>query len=111
MKTNEIALIGFFKRERDLQHNIFLEVVWKLHQEVNRDDIGAGIGAVTLQGVSKQATNETLPCVVAYLDGKVVEDDGTFREKKWTRPKVEDFLKQFLPLSTQNNDVNDHDEF
>merc|ERR1712007_261711 len=54
LKTNEIAIIGFFKKEGDLQHKLFSEAVWKLHQDINRDDLGAGVAAVTLQSIAKK---------------------------------------------------------
>lgn len=97
-KSHEISIIGFFKRENDMHHKIFSQAIWQLHQDIDRDDIGAGVASVMLQGVAKKE-NAKVPSVVVYLDGKVVEDDGSFVSEKWTSKAVTEFLRQFLPMS------------
>lgn len=101
IKTHEVAIVGFFKRDSDLNHKIFSESIWQLHQDIDRDDIGAGVAAVTLQGVAKKAQVQ-VPSVVVYLDGKAVEQDGVFAEQKWKVKTLMEFLRQFLPLSDQD---------
>lgn len=98
VKQNEIAIMGFFKKEFDLPHRVFSEAIWKLHQDINRDDLGAGVSAVTVQTVAKKE-NAKVPSIVVYLDGKAVEDDGVFTTDKWTVKSVVEFVRQFLPLS------------
>merc|ERR1712050_676902 len=83
VKGNEIAIIGFFRRENDLHHKTFCESIWKLHQDIDRDDIGAGVASVALQTVAKKQKAQ-IPSIVVYLDGKAVEEDGTFMGEKWT---------------------------
>jgi len=97
VKTNEIAIIGFFRRENDMHHAIFSEAVWKLHQDINRDDIGAGLAASTMQGVAKKA-GAKVPSIVVYLDGKAVEDGVLFSDT-WSVKSVSAFIRQFLPLT------------
>jgi len=97
VKKNEISMVGYFKKENDLQHRIFCEALWSLHQSIDRDDIGASAAAVTAQSVTKKVQAH-VPSVVIYLDGKAVEEDGIFAEEKWTVKAVTVFLKQFLPL-------------
>jgi len=97
-KANEIAVVGFFKKDSDLPHKVFNEAVWKLHQDVNRDDLGAAVAAVTTEKTAKKE-NAKVPSVVIYLDGKVVEDDGTYSPDKWTIKGVSEFIRQFLPLT------------
>lgn len=101
-KAHEIAIIGFFKREMDLNHKIFSQAIWQLHQDIDRDDIGAGVASVMMQSVAKKE-NAQVPSVVVYLDGKVVEEDGSFVSDKWTVKALTGFLKQFLPLSEQDD--------
>lgn len=98
VKGNEIAIVGYFKRENDLPHKAFTEAVWSLHQDVNRDDLGAAVAVVTTQSVIKKEKAQ-VPSIVVYLDGKVVEDDGSFTPDKWTVKGVMEFMRQFLPLS------------
>lgn len=98
VKSNEIALVGFFKREQDLHHKVFSESIWSLHQAIDRDDIGAGVAHVTMQSVIKKK-NAQVPSIVVYLDGKAVEEDGVFAAERWTKKDVTQFLRQFLPLS------------
>jgi len=105
VKNNEIALVGFFKKEGDLYHKIFHEAIWQLHQDIDRDDIGAAVGAVISQTVSKKEKAKT-PSIVVYIDGKAVDEDGTFEQEKWKSKDVMDFLRQFLPVS----DVDFEDE-
>lgn len=102
IKKNEIALIGYFKKENDLHHKIFLDAVWSLHQAIDRDDVGAGMAAVAgVQAVAKKAQAQ-LPSIEAYLDGKMVEDDGSFAPEKWSAKAVKEFLQQFLPLGNDD---------
>jgi hypothetical protein len=101
VKGHEISIIGFFQRDGDLQHRVFSEAVWKLHQEIDRDDIGAGLGAVTAQSPAKK-TQAAVPSIVVYLDGKVVEEDGTFAPEKWQPKPIMEFMRQFLPLDSQD---------
>jgi len=101
-KAHEIAIIGFFKREMDLNHKIFSQAIWQLHQDIDRDDIGAGVASVMMQSVAKKE-NAQVPSVVVYLDGKIVEEDGSFVSDKWTVKALTGFLKQFLPLSEQDD--------
>mmetsp|Transcript_29716 Transcript_29716/g.75664 ORF Transcript_29716/g.75664 Transcript_29716/m.75664 type:complete len:299 (-) Transcript_29716:74-970(-) len=101
VKTNEIAIIGYFRREMELAHKIFSEAVWKLHQEIDRDDLGAGLASVTLTSVVKKQGAKA-PSIAVFLDGKVVEEDGVFAPEKWTVKAVTKFLRQFLPLSDQD---------
>lgn len=101
-KAHEIAIIGFFKREMDLNHKIFSQAIWQLHQDIDRDDIGAGVASVMMQSVAKKE-NAQVPSVVVYLDGKAVEEDGSFVSDKWTVKALTGFLKQFLPLSEQDD--------
>merc|ERR1712007_23976 len=98
VKSNDLAIIGFFRRENDLQHKAFSEAIWRLHQDANRDDLGAAVGTVTLQSVAKKE-KAMVPSIVVYLDGKVVEDDGTYAEEKWGVKALMDFVRQFLPLT------------
>lgn len=98
VKANEIAIIGFFAKENDFRHKVFNEATWKLHQNVNRDDLGAGLAAITLQSVSKKA-GAKVPSIVVYLDGKPVEEDGTFAAESWSIKAVTEFMRQFLPLT------------
>jgi len=109
IKNNEIAIIGFFKRENDLQHKIFSESVWKLYQDIDRDDLGAGVAAVTMQSVVKKEKKQA-PSIVVHLDGKVVEDDGSFISEKWTVKAVTEFVRQFLPLSVQDGLENEEQD-
>jgi hypothetical protein len=102
IKGHEIAIVGFFKRENDLNHKVFSQAVWQLHQDIDRDDIGAGVASVTLQGVAKKE-NAQVPSIVVYLDGKAVEEDGAFVSEKWTSKALIEFLRQFLPLSDQDD--------
>merc|ERR1711953_1201435 len=104
VKSHEIAIIGFFRRENDLHHKTFAQSIWQLHQDIDRDDIGAGVASVTLQGVAKKE-NAKVPSIVVYLDGKAVEEDGAFVSEKWTTKALIDFLRQFLPLSDQDEDT------
>eukprot|EP00415_Alexandrium_ostenfeldii_P003172 UN3172 len=106
VKANEIAVIGFFRRENDMHHKIFSQAVWKLYQEIDREDLGAGMASVTVQSVAKKQQAQ-LPSIVVYLDGKVVEDDGSFVSEKWTVEAVAGFVKQFLPLSVQDSSEED----
>lgn len=109
VKNNEVAIIGFFNKENDRYHKVLLESVWKLHQELDRDDVGASFGAVTSQTVAKKFGAKG-PSVVVYLDGKVVEEDGTFdANKKWTTKELMLFLRMYLPLNEQ--DVQAEDPF
>mmetsp|Transcript_96328 Transcript_96328/g.170314 ORF Transcript_96328/g.170314 Transcript_96328/m.170314 type:complete len:360 (-) Transcript_96328:105-1184(-) len=101
IKTHEVAIVGFFRRDNDMHHKIFSESIWQLHQDIDRDDIGAGVAASTLQGVAKKEKAQ-VPSVVVYLDGKAVEQDGVYAEEKWKKKTLMDFLKQFLPLSDQD---------
>lgn len=101
VKGNEIALVGFFKKEGDLYHKTFHEAIWQLHQDIDREDIGAAVGAVVSQTVTKKEKAKS-PSIVVYIDGKAVEEDGTFDQEKWTSKKVMEFLRQFLPLSDQD---------
>lgn len=101
-KTHEVAIIGFFKRENDFHHKTFAHAIWQLHQDIDRDDIGAGVACVMLQGVQKKEKAQ-VPSVTVYLDGKIVEEDGTFNSEKWTTKALIDFLRQFLPLSEQDD--------
>jgi len=101
-KTHEIAIIGFFKRENDAHHKTFSHAIWQLHQDIDRDDIGAGVACVMLQAVQMKEKAQ-VPSVAVYLDGKVVEEDGTFTSEKWTTKALIDFLRQFLPLSEQDD--------
>jgi hypothetical protein len=98
IKANEIAIIGFFKKENDLQQKIFIEATWKLHQDINRDDLGAGLASITIPSVSKKV-GAKVPSIVVYLDGKPVEEDGSFTADSWTIKKVSEFMRQFLPLT------------
>jgi hypothetical protein len=98
VKANEIAIIGFFKRESDLPSKVFAEAVWRLHQDVNRDDLGAAVASVTMQSIHKKEKVQ-VPSLVVYLDGKVVEDDGSYAPDKWTLKATMEFIRQFLPLS------------
>jgi len=98
VKTHEISIIGFFRKENDFNHKTFSQAIWKLHQDIDRDDIGAGVASVMLQSVAKKE-NAKVPSVVVYLDGKVVEEDGAFVSEKWTTKALVEFLRQFLPLS------------
>jgi len=100
IKKHEIAIIGYFKRENDLQHRIFSEAIWKLHQEIDRDDLGAAFGTVTLQSIAKKKSAE-VPSLVAFVQGKAVEQDGVFNSNKWTTKAVSDFVRPFLPLADQ----------
>lgn len=98
VKANEIAIVGFFRKENDMHHSIFSEATWRLHQDINRDDLGAGLAATTMQPVITKA-GAKVPSIVVYLDGKVVEDDGSFIGDKWTVKAVSDFMRQYLPLT------------
>merc|ERR1711974_410186 len=111
VKNNEVALVGFFRKDNDMHHKIFGEAVWSLHQAIDRDDVGAGIAAVTLQSVAKKAQAQ-VPSVVAYLDGKAIEQDGVFAPEKWSAKALADFAKQFLPLGAADGeeDVGEKDE-
>jgi len=100
-KTHEISIIGFFQRENDLYHKTFSQAIWQLHQDIDRDDIGAGVASVILQGMAKKEKAK-VPSLVVYLDGKAVEEDGTFSSDKWTTKALIEFLKQFLPISDQD---------
>jgi len=102
VKSNEISIVGFFKRDNDLHHKIFCESIWKLHQDIDRDDIGAGVAAVTTQSVAKKEQVQ-VPSIVVYLDGKAVEEEGAFLAAKWTVKAVTEFMRQFLPLSDQDD--------
>lgn len=97
-KSHEISIVGFFKRENDLQHKIFSQAIWQLHQDIDRDDIGAGVACVLMQSVAKKEKAQ-VPSVTVYLDGKVVEEDGSFVGEKWTSKAIIEFLRQFLPMS------------
>mmetsp|Transcript_102199 Transcript_102199/g.318321 ORF Transcript_102199/g.318321 Transcript_102199/m.318321 type:complete len:194 (-) Transcript_102199:2-583(-) len=101
VKNNEIAVIGFFRRENDLQHKLFCQAVWKLYQDIDRDDLGAAVAAVTLQSIAKKEKKQA-PSIVVYLDGKEVESDGSFISERWTVQAVTDFVRQFLPLTVQD---------
>lgn len=103
VKAHEVAIVGFFKRDGDLQHKTFSEAVWKLHQDIDRDDIGASSAVALTPSVHKKAGAQ-VPSIAVYLDGALVEDDGTFISEKWTVKGVMEFLRQFLPLSTDNED-------
>lgn len=98
IKGNEISIVGFFKKENDLYHNVFCETLWKLHQDIDRDDIGAATASVTMQSVAKKE-KAAVPSIVIYLDGKAVGQDGVFASDKWTVKTVSAFMRQFLPLS------------
>lgn len=108
IKSNEVAIIGFFAKENDLYHKVLLESVWKLHQEIDRDDIGAGFAAVATQSVLKKL-GASRPSVVVYLDGKMVEEDGSFTGEKWSVKELMNFLRMFLPLSDQ--DMHEEDPY
>jgi hypothetical protein len=97
VKTNEVAIIGFFKREMDFHHKVYCEAVWKLYQDINRDDLGSGTAAISLQTLAKKEKAQ-VPSITVYLDGKPVEDDGTFTSEKWSVKEVAAFIQQFLPL-------------
>jgi len=101
IKKHEIAICGFFKRENDKFHKTFNEAIWSLHQDIDRDDIGAGVASVVSQTISKKE-NVEVPAIAVYLDGKLIDEDGTFTAKKWTPKAVTEFLRQFLPLSDQD---------
>lgn len=101
-KSHDIAIIGFFKRENDLHHKTFSQAIWQLHQDIDRDDIGAGVGSVMQQTVAKKEKAQ-VPSVVVYLDGKAVEEDGAFVSEKWTTKALVEFLRQFLPMSGEQD--------
>jgi hypothetical protein len=101
VKGNEIAIVGHFKKPNDLNHKLFIEAIWRLHQEIDRDDLGAGIGAVTLPSVTKKLDAKA-PSLEVFLDGKAVDEDGVFAAERWTVKAVTTFLRQFLPLSDQD---------
>jgi len=109
IKANEISLVGYFKRDNDLHHKIFSEAIWSLHQSIDRDDIGAGVATVLTPSVSKKAGVQ-VPSIVVHLDGKAVEEDGTFAAERWTVKSVTEFLRQFLPLSSDQDDGGDAKE-
>lgn len=102
VKGHEIAIVGFFRKENDMYHNMFCETIWQLHQEIDRDDIGAAMAAVTMQSVAKKE-KAAVPSIVVYLDGKAVEEDGVFSSDRWTTKVVADFMRQFLPLSAEDS--------
>eukprot|EP00928_Gymnodinium_smaydae_P097967 TRINITY_DN8_c0_g1_i1.p1 TRINITY_DN8_c0_g1~~TRINITY_DN8_c0_g1_i1.p1 ORF type:complete len:326 (+),score=89.87 TRINITY_DN8_c0_g1_i1:76-1053(+) len=97
VKANEVSIVGYFKKDTDMYSKMFGEVVWKLHQDINRDDLGAAVATVTTPSVIKKEKAK-VPSVVVYLDGKVVEQDGVFADAKWTAKALEAFVRQFLPL-------------
>merc|ERR1712083_318151 len=102
VKSSEIAIIGYFRRENDLQHKLFSEAIWQLHRDIDRDDIGASVSSVTMQSVAKKEKAQ-VPSIVVYVDGKAVEDDGAFVSEKWTTKALIDFLRQFLPLTGEDD--------
>jgi len=97
IKLNEIALVGYFRREGDMNHKMFSEAVWTLHSTIDRDDIGAAAGAVVLQSIAKKVGAQ-MPSIVVYLDGKAVEEDGVFAPDKWSVQAIVKFLRQYLPV-------------
>lgn len=101
LKNNQVAIIGYFRKEGDREHRVFQEATWKLYQgdNVDRDDIGAGVASVFLQGVLQKAAVKA-PALHVFLDGKVVNDMAkTKLPERWTVPTVIDFVKQFNLLS------------
>lgn len=101
LKQNQVAIVGYFKKEGDREHKVYLEAIWKLFQgdNVDKDDIGAGVGTVFSQSILKQVSAKP-PSVVLYLDGKVMPLNGRKDlPEKWTVQAVSDFIKQFNILS------------
>lgn len=104
VKKNGVALIGFFRREADSEHKVFSEAVWKLHQEIDRDDIGAATAVVMQKGIATKQ-NAKVPSIGVYIDGQDLfkgseaTDFLPFSEDRWTAQAVSDFLRQFLPAS------------
>lgn len=98
IKSHDIAIVGFFKREKDMYHKVFLEACWKLHQDINRDDLGVGLASVSMQSVVAKE-NAQVPSIVVYLDGKPVEENGVFMSDKWNTKAIATFTRQFLPLT------------
>merc|ERR1711988_1113047 len=93
-KTHEVAIVGFFTRENEIHHKVFSEAIWKLHKDSDNNGIGAGVASVTLQSVAKKQKAQ-VPSVVVYLDGELVEEEGTFRGDKWVVKALLEFLRPF----------------
>jgi len=53
-----------------------------------------------LQSIAKKKSAE-VPSLVAFVQGKAVEQDGVFNSNKWTTKAVSDFVRPFLPLADQ----------
>ncbi|CAE8591936.1 unnamed protein product, partial [Polarella glacialis] len=95
LKNHQVAIVGYFRKESDQHHKAFSEAVWKLHQDIDRDDIGAGVAAVINPAVSKKLDVQ-VPKLVVYLDGRAIEEDGhTPLPAKWTVEAVLSYVRQF----------------
>eukprot|EP00913_Durusdinium_trenchii_P017490 g16436.t1 len=80
-----VAIIGYFKKEGDREHKVYLEAIWKLFQgdDVDKDDIGAGVGYVIAPNILKQVS-VTAPSLVLYLDGKAISLEGRKQLERWS---------------------------
>mmetsp|Transcript_91816 Transcript_91816/g.163403 ORF Transcript_91816/g.163403 Transcript_91816/m.163403 type:complete len:311 (-) Transcript_91816:65-997(-) len=96
LKSNQVSIVGYFRKEGDREHNTFCEAVWQLHQDIDKDDIGAGVGAVYAQSIMKKASVKA-PAIVVYLDGQALETQTPLPER-WTVKAVLSFVKQFNVL-------------
>jgi len=97
VKKNEIALAGFFKKDNEFAHKVFLKATWRLHQDADSEVIGAAFASVISKTITKNE-NAKVPSIVVYVDGKIVEEDGVFSPEKWTEKGAVEFMRQFLPL-------------
>eukprot|EP00930_Biecheleria_cincta_P024667 TRINITY_DN1763_c0_g1_i2.p1 TRINITY_DN1763_c0_g1~~TRINITY_DN1763_c0_g1_i2.p1 ORF type:complete len:303 (-),score=59.18 TRINITY_DN1763_c0_g1_i2:134-1042(-) len=97
LKKHQVAIVGYFRKEGDGEHRTFAETIWRLHQDIDRDDIGAGVGATFAQSVAKAAAVQ-VPAIAVYLDGRALEPEAALPER-WTVQGVLDFIKKFNVLS------------
>ncbi|CAK9107652.1 unnamed protein product [Durusdinium trenchii] len=104
LKNNQVAIIGYFKKEGDREHKVYLEAIWKLFQgdDVDKDDIGAGVGYVIAPNILKQVS-VTAPSLVLYLDGKAISLEGRKQLERWSVPEVMRFVQQFNVLSSETD--------
>eukprot|EP00931_Biecheleriopsis_adriatica_P047506 TRINITY_DN27394_c0_g1_i1.p1 TRINITY_DN27394_c0_g1~~TRINITY_DN27394_c0_g1_i1.p1 ORF type:complete len:286 (+),score=57.19 TRINITY_DN27394_c0_g1_i1:43-900(+) len=95
LKSNQVAIVGYFRKDGDKEHRAFSEAIWKLHQDIDKDDIGAGVATVFAQNIMHKEGVKA-PALALYLDGRAVEGDGhKAMPERWTVQAVISFIQQF----------------
>mmetsp|Transcript_9139 Transcript_9139/g.16771 ORF Transcript_9139/g.16771 Transcript_9139/m.16771 type:complete len:284 (-) Transcript_9139:28-879(-) len=106
LKSNQIAIVGYFRREGDREHRVFQEATWQIFQGENmdKDDIGGGVASVFLQSIVQKAGVKA-PSVQIFLDGKAVNEAAEKQlPERWTVQAVVDFIMQFALLGQMDSD-------